>query len=56
MKDYRIEFQDENQNELWCSIVTAIDLQDATDYAYKLMAETSHNDLNTFEIKVLMDI
>ena len=50
MKDYRIEFQDQNQNELWCSIVTAVDLNDATDYAYKLMAGTSHNDLTTFEI------
>jgi hypothetical protein len=52
-KDYRIEFQDENQNELWTSIVTAIDLQDATDYAHKLMAGTSHNDLTTFEITEL---
>ena len=50
MKDYRIEFQDQNQNELWCSIVTAVDLGDATDYAYKLMAGASHNDLITFEI------
>jgi hypothetical protein len=49
-KDYRIEFQDENQNELWTSIVTAIDLQDANDYAHKLMAGTSHNDLTTFII------
>jgi hypothetical protein len=50
MKDYRIEFQDQNENELWFTIVTAVDLQDATDYAHKLMAETSHNDLTTFEI------
>lgn len=50
MKNYRIEFQDQNQNELWCIFLTAYDLQDATDYAYKLMAETSHNDLTTFEI------
>jgi hypothetical protein len=49
-KDYRIEFQDENQNELWISIVTAIDLQDATNYATKLMAGISHNDLTTFII------
>jgi hypothetical protein len=49
-KDYRIEFQDENQNELWISIVTAIDLQDATNYANKLMAGISHNDLTTFII------
>jgi hypothetical protein len=52
-KDYRIEFQDKNQNELWCSIVTAVDLQDATDYAYKLMAGTSDNDLTTFIITEL---
>ena len=50
MKDYRIEFQDENKKELWCSIVTAVDLNDATDYAHKLMAGTSQNDLITFEI------
>jgi hypothetical protein len=49
-KDYRIEFQDENQNELWISIVTAIDLQDATNYANKLMAGISHSDLTTFII------
>ena len=49
-KDYRIEFQDENQNELWTSIVTAVDLKDATDYAHKLMAGISHNDLTTFII------
>ena len=49
-KDYRIEFQDENQNELWISIVTAVDLQDATNYANKLMAGISHNDLTTFII------
>jgi hypothetical protein len=53
MKNFRIEFQDKNQNELWCAIVTATDLQDATDYANKLIAETSHNDLYTFEIREL---
>ena len=52
-KDYRIEFQDENKNELWISIVTAVDLEDATNYAKKLMALTSHNDLFTFVITEL---
>ena len=50
MKDYRIEFQDQNQNDLWTSIISAYDLEDATIYANKLMAGTSHNDLTTFEI------
>ena len=53
MKDYRIEFQDQNQNELWTSIVTAYDLEDATIYANKIMAGTSHNDLTTFIITEL---
>ena len=49
-KDYRIEFKDQNQKELWCSIVTAVDMADATGYAHKLMAGGSQNDLTTFEI------
>ena len=49
-KNYRIEFQDKNQNELWCAIVEAIGLKDATDYANQMFAETSHNDLFTFTI------
>jgi hypothetical protein len=50
MKDYRIEYQDKDQNELFIGILTAVDLQDATDYANKLMAETKLNDLYTFVI------
>jgi len=50
MKDFKIEFQDENQNDLWTSIITAYDVEDATIYANKIMAGTSHNDLITFEI------
>ena len=50
MKDYRIEYQDKDHNELFIGIVTAVDLQDATDYANKLMAETKLNDLYTFVI------
>ena len=53
MKDYKIEYQDEKQNELWISFITAYDLEDATIYANKLMAGTSHNDLTTFEIREL---
>jgi len=52
-KDYRIEFQDENKKDLWTSIVTAVDLEDATIYAHKLMAGISDNDLTTFEITEL---
>jgi hypothetical protein len=52
-KDFRIEYQDKDKNELWTSIVTAVDLQDATDYANKLMAQTSQNDLFTFVITEL---
>ena len=53
MKDYRIEYQDKNQNELFVSIVNAVDLEDATDYANKVMAETKLNDLYTFIITEL---
>lgn len=53
MKDFRIEYQDKDQNELFIGIVTAFDLQDATDYANKLMAETKLNDLYTFVITEL---
>jgi hypothetical protein len=53
MKDYRIEYQDKDKNELFLSIVTAVDLEDATDYANKLMAVTKLNDLYTFVITEL---
>jgi len=53
MKDYRIEYQDKDENELFIGIVTAVDLEDATDYANKLMAETKLNDLFTFIITEL---
>ena len=52
-KDFRIEFQDKDKNELWTNILTAVDLEDATDYANKLMAETKLNDLYTFVITEL---
>tara|TARA_R110000868_G_C10696992_1_gene748829 strand:+ start:700 stop:861 length:162 start_codon:yes stop_codon:yes gene_type:complete len=50
MKDYRIEYQDKEQNELFISIVNAVDLEDATDFANKLMDATKLNDLYTFVI------
>ena len=50
MKDYRIEYQDKEQNELFVSIVNAVDLEDATDFANKLMDATKLNDLYTFVI------
>jgi len=53
MKDFRIEYQDKDKNELFLSIVTAVDLEDATDYANKLMAETKLNDFYTFVITEL---
>ena len=53
MKDYRIEYQDNEQNELFVSIVNAVDLEDATDFANKLMAVTKLNDLYTFIITEL---
>jgi len=52
-KTYKIEFQDKDKNELWTNILTAIDLEDATDYANKLFAETKLNDLYTFVITEL---
>lgn len=53
MKDYRIEYQDKEQNELFVSIVNAVDLEDATDFANKLMDATKLNDLYTFVITEL---
>ena len=53
MKDFRIEYQDKDKNELFIGIVTAVDLEDATDHANKLMAETKLNDLYTFVITEL---
>ena len=53
MKDYRIEYQDKEQNELFISIVNAVDLEDATDFANKLMDATKLNDLYTFIITEL---
>lgn len=53
MKDYRIEYQDKDENELFIGIVTAVDLEDATDFANKLMAVTKLNDLYTFIITEL---
>ena len=53
MKDYRIEYQDKYQNELFVSIVNAVDLEDATDFANKLMSATELNDLYTFVITEL---
>jgi len=49
-KDFRIEFQDENQNELWWSYVTASNLEDATAFANKEIAETNYSELLTFVI------
>jgi hypothetical protein len=49
-KTYKIEFQDKDKNELFISIVDAVDLEDATNFANKMFAETRCNDLFTFVI------
>jgi len=53
MKNFRIEFQDNNQNELWVKVIQAYDYEEAKKYGDLVLAETSHNDLHTFIINEL---
>jgi hypothetical protein len=53
MKKFRIEFQDNNQNELWVKVIQAHDYEEAKKYGDLVLAETSHNDLHTFRIDEL---
>jgi len=53
MRKFRIEFQDNDQNELWSKLIEAYDFEDAKKYGELILAETSHNDLSTYEITEL---
>lgn len=53
MKNFRIEFQDKDQNELWAKLIQADSFEEAKEYGDLVLAETSHNDLYTFRIDEL---
>ena len=53
MKKFRIEFQDDDRNELWSKLIEADYYEEAKEYADLILAETSHNDLFTFKITQL---
>ena len=53
MKTFKIEFQDNDQNELWSKLIEADYYEEAKEYADLVLAETSHNDLHTFKITQL---
>lgn len=53
MKNFRIEFQDKDQNELWAKLIQADSFEEAKEYGDLVLAETSHNDLHTFRIDEL---
>jgi len=53
MKNFRIEFQDKDGNELWAKVIQAHNYEEAKEYGDLVLAETSHNDLHTFRIDEL---
>jgi hypothetical protein len=53
MYTFKIEFQDNEQNELWSKSIEADYYEEAKEYADLVLAETSHNDLFTFKITQL---
>lgn len=53
MKNFRIEFQDKDGNELWAKLIQAHNYEEAKEYGDLVLAETSHNDLHTFRIDEL---
>ena len=52
-KDFLIEVECKEKNQLWASIVNAVDLEDAIDFANKLIVEAEMKELLTFEITEL---
>ena len=53
MKTFRIEFQDNNQNELWAKTIEAYDFNEANDIANAIFSNSNVNDLYTFRIDEL---
>jgi len=52
-KDFLIEIECKETNQLWASIVNAIDFADATNYAVKLIKDAEMKEVCTFEISEL---
>jgi hypothetical protein len=52
-QDFLIEIECKETNQLWASIVNAVDFADATDYAVKLIKEAEMKEALTFEITEL---
>lgn len=50
MKTFKILFNDINGNELWISITEQFNLDDATNYANLILANSNVNDVESFEI------
>ena len=50
MKTFRIEFQDNNQNELFVKIDEFVNFESAEMYAQLFIATSNINDLSTYKI------
>jgi hypothetical protein len=53
MKKFRIEFQDDNQNELFVQVDEFINIESAQIYALLYIATSNINDLVTYQITEL---
>lgn len=53
MKTFKIEFQDNEGNELWTAITEQYDLEDCRLYAELLFANSNVNDLSNYLITEL---
>jgi hypothetical protein len=53
MKKFRIEFQDNDQNELFTTVDEFVNLESAEVYAQLYIATSNINDLSTYEITEL---
>lgn len=50
MKTFKIEFLDNNQNELWTKTIEAYDWNEAYNFANAIFSNSNVNDLYTFRI------
>jgi hypothetical protein len=53
MKTFRIEFQDNDQNELFVKVDEFVNIESAEVFAELLIATSDINDLSTFQITEL---
>lgn len=53
MKKFRIEFQDNDQNELFTKVDEFVNLESAEVFAELLIATSNINDLSTYQITEL---